>query len=222
MTGALGYNPRMRFQLQPGARSATTAGAGAARVLRAAKRLFVRSGGSGFSARGVAKEAGLSLGAVQHFFPTRAALLAATLEAVVNEYETAYAAIFAKLPLDGEARLLRVIDWLIDDSWRPQTRQFFLGFWALGCHDRNAARMLDQAYAHHCANLAAFIKAARPGLGDGSCRALALQIAALIEGLTVLGGLGAQKRGHSRIRADVRAAVLRLIGPAAVSVEGGG
>jgi AcrR family transcriptional regulator len=122
MTGALGYNPPMRFQLQPGARRATTAGTGATRVLRAAKRLFVRSSGSGFSARGVAKEAGLSLGAVQHFFPTRAALLAATLESVVNEYEAAYAAIFAKLPLDGEARLLRVIDWLIDDSWRPRTR----------------------------------------------------------------------------------------------------
>ena len=213
MTGALGYNPRMRFQLQPGARSATTAGAGATRVLRAAKRLFVRSGGSGFSARGVAKQAGLSLGAVQHFFPTRAALLAATLESVVNEYEAAYAAIFAQLPLDGEARLLRVIDWLIDDSWRPQTRQFFLGFWALSCHDRNAARMLDQAYAHHCANLAAFVKAARPALGDGRCRALALQVAALIEGLTVLSGLGAHKRARERIRGDVRAAVLRLIGP---------
>lgn len=213
MTGALGYNPRMRFQLQSGARPTTAAGAGATRVLRAAKRLFVRSGGSGFSARGVAKEAGLSLGAVQHFFPTRAALLAATLESVVNEYEAAYAAIFAKLPLDGEARLLCVIDWLIDDSWRPRTRQFFLGFWALSCHDRNAARMLDQAYAHHCANLAAFVKAARRALGDARCRALALQVAALIEGLTVLSGLGAHKRARERIRGDVRAAVLRLIGP---------
>lgn len=215
MGGALGYNPRMRFQLQQRALRAARTEAGAARVLHAAKRLFVRGGGSGFSARGVAKEAALSLGAVQHFFPTRAALLAATLESVVNEYETAYSAIFAALPLDGEARLMRVIDWLIDDSWRPQTRQFFLGFWALSCHDRNAARLLDQAYAHHCANLAAFVKAARPALGDARCRALALQVAALIEGLTVLSGLGAHKRARERIRGDVREAVLRLISPAA-------
>jgi AcrR family transcriptional regulator len=143
MTGALGYNPRMRFQLQSGARPTTAAGAGATRVLRAAKRLFVRSGGSGFSARGVAKEAGLSLGAVQHFFPTRATLLAATLESVVNEYEAAYAAIFAAAA-GRRARLLCVIDWLIDDSGARGRGSS----WLLGAQlpDRNAARMLDQAY----------------------------------------------------------------------------
>jgi len=211
----------MRFQLQRPAHRRAGTDAGAARVLRAARRLFVRSGGAGFSARGVAREAALSLGAVQHFYPTRAALLAAMLEFVVNEYDAAYAAILARLPLDGEARLLHLVDWLIEDSWRPQTRQFFLGFWALGCHDRNAARMLDRAYAHHCANLAAFIKAARPALADARCHALALQLAALIEGLTVLGGLGAQRRTRPRVRAEARAAVLRLLGPgAATGVSG--
>jgi AcrR family transcriptional regulator len=210
----------MRFQLQSRTRQSAAADAGALRVLRAARRLFLRTGGSGFSARGVAREAALSLGAVQHFYPTRAALLAAMLEFVVNEYDAAYAALFARLPLDGEARLLRLVDWLIEDSWRPPTRQFFLGFWALGCHDANAARMLDRAYAHHCANLAGFVKAARPGLADSRCHALALQLAALIEGLTVLGGLGAQRRRRGAIRAAARATVLRLIGPDAAGVSG--
>ena len=46
------------------------------RILRAATRLFIKAGGTGFTTRGVAKKAGLSLGAVQHFFRTKDQLMA--------------------------------------------------------------------------------------------------------------------------------------------------
>jgi AcrR family transcriptional regulator len=60
------------------------------KILRAAKRVFVRNGGAAFSARGVAKEAKVSLGAVQHFFPSKNDLLAAMLEYVISDCSSSY------------------------------------------------------------------------------------------------------------------------------------
>lgn len=181
-------------------------------ILRAAIALFVRDGGAAFTARGVAKEAGVSLGSVQYIFPTKDALLAGMLERVLADYETAYRHVEAKLPFNGEARLLGVIDYLLGDIWRRESRNFFLNFHALSCHDEFAAKLLTQTYAHHRRRIAAYIGAARPGLSERRCFDAALQIAALIEGLMLYTGPGSAaivKRDH--LAGLVKDTVLRLI-----------
>src|SRR5258708_15067136 len=73
---------------------------GVQRILRAARRLFVHAGGAGFSARGVAKGAGVSLGAVPHLLPSKDALLGATLEHVLAVFHLAHERLPEELPLN--------------------------------------------------------------------------------------------------------------------------
>jgi AcrR family transcriptional regulator len=188
---------------------------GEQRILRAARRLFVRAGGAGFSARGVAKEAGVSLGAVQHFFPSKDALLAATLEHVLAEFRRAYERLQEELPFNAEARLLGVIDLLVADVWRQDSRKFFLGLHALSCHNRFAERLLGAMCEHHQRRLAGFIGAARPHLTEQQCLDLALQLCAMIDGLMIYTG----PRSHTikprpRLAAVMKHSALRLLSPA--------
>src|SRR4029079_16348528 len=114
------------------------------KIVKAAKQVFLRETDSGFSLRNVAKEAGLSLGAVQHFYPTRDKLMAAMLEFVVNEYEAAYERVFTGLPFNGEARLMGIVEYLALDITRAETRQFFFALWAFVCRNKSVASLLEE------------------------------------------------------------------------------
>jgi len=189
---------------------------GAMRVLRAAIRLFIKAGGTGFTTRGVAKEAGLSLGAVQHFFRTRDQLLAAMLEQFLSDYRQAYDQLAVELPFNGEARLMGALDYLVADAWRPEARRFFFNLYALSCHSPFVARLCNQVYAHHRRRIAGFIGAARPNLTEQQCYDFALEVAALLEGLMIYTAPGADSvRSREYLTELVKDSVQRLITPAA-------
>jgi AcrR family transcriptional regulator len=187
---------------------------GEQRILRAARRLFVREGGAAFSARGVAKEAGVSLGAVQHFYPSKEALLAATLEHVLAEFRRAYERLQEELPFNAEARLLGVIDLLVADVWRQDSRKFFLGLHALSCHNAFAERLLRAMCEHHQRRLAGFIGAAGPHLSEQQCLDLALQLGAMLDGLMIYTGPGSRTiKPRRRLAGVIKQSALRLIAP---------
>jgi AcrR family transcriptional regulator len=157
----------------------------AARILNAAKIVFLRDGGAKFSARRVAKEAKVGLSTVQYFFPTTDELQIAMLQHVDRIHEEIYRNMGTKLPFGGVARLHAVLDYLINDLFESETRRFYFGFWSLSCYNKRAERFLVESYTNHRNTLAVFIGAARPTLSEARCRDLATHIAALIEGLLV-------------------------------------
>ena len=186
--------------------------AGAMRILQAAIRRFIKAGGAGFSTRGVAKEAGLSLGAVQHFFRTRDQLMEAMLEQFLSEYRQAYDRLAAELPFNGEARLMGALDYLVADAWRPDARRFFFNLYALSCHSPFVARLFNQVYAHHRRRIAGFIGAARPNLSEQQCYDFALEVAALLEGLMIYTAPGARSvRSREHLTELIKDSVHRLI-----------
>jgi AcrR family transcriptional regulator len=202
----------MRFSINAPAHRPFDENSSSLKIVKAAKQVFLRETDSGFSIRSVAKEAGLSLGAVQHFYPTRDKLMAAMLEYVVNEYEAAYDRVFSELPFNGEERLLGVIEYLAFDITRPPTRQFFFALWALGCHSKFAATLIEEMYFHHRRQLAALIGAARPGFTEEQCFELAVQVAALIEGLMVFTAPGTRQFGsRAALGESVKASVKKLL-----------
>jgi hypothetical protein len=71
---------------------------------------------------------------------------------------------------------------------------------------------MNEMYAYHWGNVAAFVGAARPNLSEKQCKAVSMQIAAYIDGLMLFTGRGA-KRGFCRqeFHDMVVASVLRLI-----------
>ena len=194
----------MRFTIRSPVHKPYDESAGTLKVVRAAKLVFLRSGGAAFSIRGVAKEAGMSMGALQHFYPTRDQLVAAMLEFVTNEYEAEWERVCRDLPFNGEDRLMRAIDYLAGDIQQQETRQFFFSLWALSCHNKFAAALQDEMYAHHSRNMAAFVGAARPDFSERQCVEAAMQIVVLIDGLMLF---TAPNTKHF----SSRAAVARLI-----------
>jgi AcrR family transcriptional regulator len=204
-----------------GANHSGSSDRGAERILQAARKVFVRNGGSSFSARGVAKEAGVSLGAVQHFFRTKDELLAATLEHVLADFRREYDRLQEALPFSAEARLLGAIEVLIEDVWRQDSRKFFFGFFALSGHNDFAQTLMNEVYAHHQRRFAMYLGAARPQLTEQQCLDLALQITAMIDGLMIYTAPGSRAvTPRSRLAQLVKTTVLRLIGePAVVAAD---
>jgi AcrR family transcriptional regulator len=191
--------------------SARTTDTGA-RILSAARDLFIREGWAAFSTRRVATEAGVSLGSLQHFFPSRERLLAGMLEQITSDYGRMYAEVDAALPLKGKERLLAAIDLLVADVWRPDTRKLFMNLYALSCYNGFAAKLMNEVYAHHRRRIATYIGAARSSLSEQECLDLGLQVAALIDGLMIYTAPDARSvspRGH--LAEMVKATVLRLI-----------
>ncbi len=180
-------------------------------ILEAAFALFVREGGAAFSTRGVAKEAGVSLGAVQYTFPTKESLLEGMLEHVLAAYEADYRRVTEALPFNGEARLIGVVEHLVEDIWRDDTRKFFFNFWALGCHNEIAGRLLDATYDHHRKRIAAYIGAARPALSERSCLELGLQVAALLDGFMIYTGPRSLHVTRTELSTMAKKAVLKLL-----------
>jgi AcrR family transcriptional regulator len=202
----------MRFSIRTPGHRAFDENPSSLKIVKAAKQVFLRETDSGFSMRNVAKEAGMSMGAVQHFYPTRDRLMAAMLEFVVNEYEAAYERVFSELPFNGEARLLGVIDYLVLDITRSETRQFFFALWALGCRSKFAATLIDEMYSHHRRNLAALIGAARPTLAEEKCFEIAAQVAALIDGMMIFTGPGTKHfPSRAALGKMVKASVKKLL-----------
>jgi len=202
----------MRFSIRSPGHRPFDENSSSLKIVNAAKQVFLRETDSGFSIRNVAKEAGLSMGAVQHFYPTRDKLMAAMLEFVVNEYEAAYERVFTELPFNGEARLFGVIDYLALDITRPQTRQFFFGLWALGCRNKFAAAFIEEMYSHHRRQLAALIGAARPAFSEEKCFEIAVQVAALIDGLMIFTAPGTRHfTSRAALGKSVKASVKKLL-----------
>ena len=184
-----------------------------ARILAAARGLFTGEGWAAFTTRRVAREAGVSLGSLQHFFPSKEQLLAGMLEEVIGEYDRQYAEVEAALPASAEDRLLAAVDFLVDDIWRAESRKFFMNLFALSCHNAFASRLLNEVYAHHRRRIAGYIGAARPKLSERDCLDLGLQIAALIDGLMIYTAPDAKSVSpRSQLAEMIKRTVLRLIG----------
>lgn len=71
----------------PGSQNSDRGSRGAHLVLDAVVRVLVRDGLDGLSVRRVAAEAGVSIGAVQHHFPTKDALLIAAADHVTTQFK---------------------------------------------------------------------------------------------------------------------------------------
>jgi AcrR family transcriptional regulator len=190
------------------------------RILSAARRVFIRDGGAAFSTRRVAKEANVSLGAVQHFFPSKNDLLSCMLEYAVNQFEGGDQSVFEKLPVNGRARLLEVIDIFTEDLWDSDCRQFFFNFWALAAHNDAAAELREALYRHHVNRLAGFIGAAEPTITESRARELAVQLAAMIEGLMLfVGARYVEADSREKMSEMIKKTVLTLLSAPDVSSD---
>lgn len=157
-----------------------------AQIIMTGVRVFIEIGYGRFSLRRVAKEMGMSLGNLQHFFKTKADLLAAMFEYVNSRYDEIHTSLLENLPDDPEDRLREYLQYLIADMRNKETNWLFFDFWALGARDADAASVMGRMYTAHRKRIEQLVKGVKPKLGEVKRKLIAAQIVAQTEGLMVL------------------------------------
>ena len=91
------------------------------RILNAAMRLFAARGYAGTSIRMIASSAGISVGLLYNYFPSKAALLDALFEESMRDVQASFASAEAAPPSERIERLVRSSFEILDanrDFWR--------------------------------------------------------------------------------------------------------
>lgn len=162
-----------------------------AALLDAAEEVLVTKGNANAAMRDFAAAAGVRVGHLQHYFPTRADLIRAVLERSLERSlhrlndvtdvdlapETA-----GGLGMDESQRLLTAL--LREHSDMADVRMH-LEIWALAASDEAAAGALRGFYSRYTAHVQGLVRRGRPELPDQEANAVAAAIVSLFEGAAV-------------------------------------
>lgn len=148
-----------------------------------ARTLFVTEGLSGFSMRKVAKSLEMSLGHLQHYFPTRDDLLIAMLEHTAATYITTYEEISHSPASSPQSRLESVLRYLLEDIDAPEIRVFFFEVWPVTIRNATVAAIMQEVYQKNLAGLTAFVRDVRTDLPEIEVEHLTRHVLCLLDGL---------------------------------------
>ena len=155
-------------------------------LLAAAHRVLVTAGYANFSMRRVATEAGVSVGNLQYYFPTKDALTTALLDNVIEDYLLDFDAMRATgTPREQFERIIRAV---FEDLRSPDTTRFFPELWSLANHEPQLTARVDAMYARYRAVLAELVTAINPRVGEQQAAQLAVFFSSSIEGHTMFVG----------------------------------
>lgn len=157
-------------------------------ILNAAKTILIKSGYHNLSVRRVAAKAGVSVGNLQYYFPTKRALTDAMLDEVIEQYLVE----FENLRQEGppEEQFKNIIRLIFTDLQDPQTTVFFPEIWSLANHQSGVTEQVDAMYARYRSVLSDLVTAINPDLSPERARQLAVFFSSSIEGHTMFVGHG--------------------------------
>lgn len=156
-----------------------------AEILAAAGRVFVRDGYAGFSLRSVAADVGIRLSTLQHHFPSREALLAATLKEVLGSWGARLRAVAFDTSIPIPSRMKRVLQVNLDLILEQTTAPVLWELFALSQREEFARRFAQNTYLDFRRVFMRMMAEVRPDLSDRQLMAHATLIVAQTEGLTV-------------------------------------
>lgn len=151
-------------------------------LIKATAASLAETGIAGTSVRTICARAGVSAGLLRHYFDGVDALIAETYRTVTAKVGDAHAAAVAAAGPDPRARLAAYVT----ASFRmpvadPVLLATWLAFWSLVKTDATIAAIHAETYKGYRAALEALLSACR--LEQGQCRAAAIAMTALIDGL---------------------------------------
>lgn len=181
-------------------------------ILNAASDLLLAQGYAGFSARGVAAQAGMSLSHVQYYFATPADIVAELLDRFIAQYSAEATKLYRAGGGAPVARLTRALEFLLNDEvYRRDCGVFMLEVAGFATRDRAIAAALARYYEVYLKAIAAIVGDLNPALSAAQRRARARQAVALIEGMAMTRPLLGDDDGAFAAREAARA-IERLAG----------
>ena len=152
-------------------------------LMKVARAALIRDGYAQLRIRKIASEAGISVGHLQHFLPTKDSLIESLWEYALAEYYAEYEKLFRDLPADPRKKFLAVITYALRDATSPSTKIFFIELWAAARHHPGARAAMIRVLTHHNQRLAGFIGDMSPHLSRPQLDMRALKINAMVDGL---------------------------------------
>lgn len=166
-------------------------------ILEVAQQTLAERGHGALTLREVARGAGMRLGNLQYYYPTREHLLKDLLRSIFVSYTRRLAGIATDASLSPRERLSATIGFLLEDIKDPRTNLVFFELWSLAQRNAYAAELLDQRYREYCGHLEDMIASISPDMPAEKRARRAALIAFQIEGLMI--PLGAAMPRHMEL-----------------------
>ena len=166
-------------------------------ILEEAKNTLVDEGFSGLSFRNVAKRAGITVGNVTYYFPTKDDLLVELAGYIFNRWEARFR---RSLPSDVTDKMdifLYSIRYMIEENKRVKSNRLLLEMWAMANHSTAVMKMLDTFYCEMREWIEDMLADIAPNQSLQRRRLRAALITAQIEGLMVL--IGPNRTAHKEL-----------------------
>jgi AcrR family transcriptional regulator len=166
-------------------------------ILEEAKNTLVDEGFSGLSFRTIAKRAGITVGNVTYYFPTKDDLLVELAGYIFDRWEARFR---RSLPFDLTDKMdiyLYSVRYMIEENKRVKSNRLLLEMWAMANHSTAVMRMLDTFYGKMRAWIEGMLAEIAPGQSIHKRRLRAALITSLIEGLMVL--IGPNRMAHKEL-----------------------
>ncbi|GAB2581329.1 hypothetical protein GCM10027168_12530 [Streptomyces capparidis] len=181
-----------------------------ARLLDTAERILAESGHTALTMRAVATAAGVRLGHLQYYFPSRADLVAAVLARALDRSLQRLAPLLAPAA-DGAPSPEPLVRRLLAEQDDPRLVRTFAEVWAMAGRDEAVAEAVHGFYRDYQARVAAFIRSRDPGLPEERCRARAAVFTMLVEGASLFRS-GVTAHRHDTTDTELVAVAAALLG----------
>jgi AcrR family transcriptional regulator len=163
-------------------------------ILQQAVELIASKGYAAFTMRAVARESGLTLGALQYHYPTQEVLLRALADYIGHQYRESFRGYFAELD-EGVSLLQASLDFALMDPADDllQADRLFPQLWAMALVEPIMEELLNALYEEYLL----FVEACLREQGVAHPRADALALMAMFEGFMLFNGRGRRWEAHA-------------------------
>lgn len=184
-------------------------------ILKHAKEIFSLQGYDQFSLRNIAKQASVSLAAIQHYFPNKELLLLTLIDQEIQAYDRQWQDLLEKQQLSSEGAepaLIMFTDELLNLHSDPKASGFILQFWALAHKDTRVKEKKDQFYQSFLNKIEQTLAQTKQDLSQSERQTRARLIASTLEGsLIFISGKKANSPDVITLKQAVRNQVIQLL-----------
>lgn len=180
-------------------------------VLVAAFEVLLEEGGAGFSARKVANRAGISLGNLSYYYPTRGDLLHELFRQAVRGYDDRVHQELARIE-EPEERLHALAKTWIDAMGDRSNAVPLWELWSISAHEERVADAFEEVYGMFTSTMEEAIADCRPDLPASRVAMLSALAIALIDGGSLFTGAGRKRRRVlGRLQSEIPARIVGLV-----------
>ncbi|MFO1502964.1 MAG: TetR/AcrR family transcriptional regulator [Steroidobacteraceae bacterium] len=188
------------------------------KILQSAFEILVDEGLDALSFGSIAKSLNTKPANINYYFPSKEALIADLLGAIMTSYQHQIESICAQCNVNTEERFKSIVEMIVFDLASKETTRVFPELWARANRDSFFQKRLDEIYEFGRRTLTDLIAEMRPDLSSKHCELIGYHAQAALEGLTIFAGHNKPLQPKIRMVANIAKSML-LEGVLNISAE---